>query len=404
MTKPLAPVSIVYNESLILFILVAINFTNIMDFVIIAPLNPFFKEAFHINTQEFGMLVASYTLSAGISGFLGFFWVDKLDRRKALLLLYFGFMLGNTLCAIAPNFILLLSARIVAGCFGGVIGALVLSVVGDIIPPERRGKATGIVMTAFSAASVIGIPSGLMLAERYDWNAPFILLSVLSLLVFILIYFKFPSVKTHLAQDNPDQPLVILLKLLKTKNIQRALLFSIFVMLSGFTVVPYISDYMVNNVMLPKEDLRYIYLFGGIATVVSGPIVGKLADKYGKQKIFAMVGGISIIPIFLITHIGVVNKLLLFTISTTFFIFFGGRFVPAIAITTAAVEAKNRGKFMSINSSVQQLSNALATSIASVFIYNTSTGQLMGFGTVGIIACVFTITSILLSFRVKQIS
>ncbi len=393
-----------FKEGLLLFILAAINFTHIMDFVIVAPLNPFLKNAFHITTREFGFLVASYTLSAGVSGFLAFFWVDKFDRRAVLLSLYMGFILGNVLCALAPTFSMLITARIVAGAFGGVMGAVIMSVVGDVIPPERRGKATGIVMSAFAAASVIGIPLGLIFAEKYDWHAPFIFLSCISVVVFGLMYFKLPSLKLHLKNAIVENPIQMLSSIFSNGNVRWALLFTILVMLAGFTVVPYISDYMVFNVGLPKEDLRYIYLFGGIATVASGPIVGRLADKFGKQKIYAIVATCSIAPILLITHLPVLSKPLIFLASTSFFIFFGGRFVPAMAIMTGCIEPRNRGKFMSINSSTQQLANALATSIAGFIIYNTSTGQLVGFGTVGVLASVLTLASIFIAYRVKQVS
>lgn len=392
------------NENLLLFILAAINFTHIMDFVIVAPLNPFLKEAFHITTREFGFLVASYTLSAGVSGFLAFFWVDKFDRRSVLLSLYLGFMLGNVLCALAPTFHLLVLARIVAGAFGGVMGAVLMSVVGDVVPPERRGKAMGIVMSAFSAASVIGIPLGLILTEKYSWHAPFILLSGLSLLVFVFMYFKLPSIKIHLKNAIVENPWDMLMSILKDVNVRWSLLFTVMIMLAGFTVVPYISDYMVFNVGLPKEDLRYIYLFGGIATVASGPLVGRLADMYGKQRVYCIVALLSIAPILLMTHLPVLSKPLIFVASTSFFIFFGGRFVPAIAIMTSSVEPRNRGKFMSINSSTQQLSNALATSIAGFVIYNSADGRLVGFGTVGVLASVFTVFSIFIAYRVKQVS
>lgn len=392
------------NESLLLLILAAINFTHIMDFVIVAPLNPFLKETFDITTRQFGYLVASYTLSAGLSGFLAFFWVDRFDRRSVLLWLYSGFILGNILCALAPTFNMLLGARVVAGAFGGVMGAVIMSVVGDVIPPERRGKATGIVMSAFSAASVIGIPAGLILAEKYAWNAPFILLTGLSTVVMILMAFKLPSLTLHIKNNVATKPLLMLKAILSIQNVRWALAYTVLVMLAGFTVVPYISDYMVNNVGLPKEDLRYIYLFGGIATVVSGPLVGKLADKFGNQKIYAIMGVLSIAPILLITHLPKMSEPLVLLASTAFFIFFGGRFVPAMAIMTGSVEPKNRGKFMSINASIQQLSNALATSIAAFVIINLPDGRIEGFGTVGFIAAAATLCSIAIAYKVKQVS
>lgn len=392
------------NEGLVLFILAAINFTHIMDFVIVAPLNPFLKEVFLIDTRQFGLLMSAYTLSAGVFGFLGFFFIDRFDRKKALLIFYAGFGLSNLLCALSESYYLFMAARVVAGAFGGIVASLVLSVVGDAIPQERRGKATGIVMSAFAAASIIGIPTGLYLSELFSWHAPFVLLTVLSAIVLTAVALFFPPMRGHLEKRSALPPLELLMSILSIRNVQWSLLFMVLLMLGGFTVVPFLSDYMVNNIGLPKQDLRYIYLFGGLGSVVTGPVVGKLSDKYGKQRVFIIAAIVSIIPMALITNLGQVAHWLVFSVSTLFFIFFGGRFVPAMAMITSSVEARNRGKFMSISSCVQQLSSALASFIGGIVIVNSVQGKLLHFDTVGYIAIAATLLCIIVSFKVKPVS
>ncbi|HEX8545608.1 MAG TPA: MFS transporter [Cytophagaceae bacterium] len=396
-------VVIVPNEGIILFILASINFTHIMDFVIMAPLNPFLKEVFHINTRSFGLLMSAYTLSAGIFGFLASFFIDKIDRKKALVILYIGFIVSNIFCSISRDYYFFMGSRVVAGAFGGILGALIMSIVGDAIPQERRGKATGIVMAAFSGASIIGIPTGLYLAAKYAWYAPFILISILASIILVVALIYFPSMKGHMT-GKKEKPIEMLTSIGGNTNLRWALLFSSLLMLSGFSVVPFISDYMVNNVGLAKEDLSYIYMFGGLATVVSGPLVGKLSDKYGKQRTFTIAGALSILPILLITNLPALSKPLALVATTSFFIFFGARFVPAMALVTSSVLPFKRGSFMSINSSIQQLSSAAASFGAGLVIVNTASGALLNFGYVGIFAAITTLLCIFISFKVKPVS
>ena len=399
-----APAAIKINENLLLFILAAINFTHIMDFVIMAPLNPILSKALSVNPQQFSFLQASYAISAGIAGIIGSFFVDKHDRRATLLFLYVGFTISNLACALAPDYYTLMTARVIAGSFGGVMGSVILSIVGDVIPQERRGKATGIVMAAFSAASVIGIPIGIRLATSFDWHAPFYFLTILSVIVLIFTWIKMPSIRGHMHNVNSNSTLQKIKALFLNSNARWSFLFMSLLMISGLTVVPFLSDYIVKNAKLDVKDLDLVYFFGGLATAISGPVTGKLADKFGKPRVFMIAGIISIIPIYIMTHLPSSNYFLILSMSSLFFIFFGARFVPAMSMMTSSVEIRQRGSFMSINSSIQQFSSSIAILIAGSIVVNNQNGELENFGTCGIIAIVATIACILVSFKVKQVS
>lgn len=393
------------QEKWIVFLLAVINFTHIVDFVVMAPLNPFLKEALSINSSQFGILVSSYTFSAAIAGLIAFFKFDAYDRRSALLFLYAGFIFGNLLCAIAPGYKFFLMARILAGAFGGVLGVLVFAVIGDIIPPARRGKTTGIVMAAFSAASVLGIPTGLMLAEAFDFHAPFTFLTVMSVLVYAVIWLKFPSLTVHRSHASLEKDRKQMLHAFAVNaNVRYSLALTFCLMLAGFTIVPFVSDYLVFNVGLDKSSLTYTYFFGGLATAVTGPLVGKLADLHGKQRVFLIGATLSLFPIFFITVLPPmeIGWVLLFT--SVFFILFGSRFVPAMTMVTSAVVPRERGSFMSINSTVQQFASSIAAMLSGFIIVNGPGGQLQYFWVCGIIAVVFTLLSIVISFKVKEVS
>jgi len=396
----------VVSEGILIAMLAAINFTHIMDFVIMAPLSPFLKESMLISTEQFGFLVSVYTFAAAVGAILAFFNIDKYDRRSAILFLYTGFIVANVLCALAPQYKFFMMARLFAGLFGGVLNVLIMSVIGDVIPMERRGKATGMVMAAFSAASVLGIPSGLILADMYkDYHAPFWLLSGLSMLVGIALVFKFPSIRKHLEYEGPKTPpLEILKSFALDSNIRRALLFMSLLMIAGFTIVPFISDYLVNNVGLNKDELKYVYLCGGLATVFSSILVGKLSDKFGKVKTFVVAGLISIVPIAIVTVLPVMPLVYVLMFNVVFFMCFGARFVPAMTLMTSCVMPHRRGSFLSVSSAVQQMASGIAILIASTIIVNGAKGELYHFGWVGVVACTATVLCIIVSLRIKEVS
>jgi predicted MFS family arabinose efflux permease len=395
----------VISEGILIVMLAAINFTHIMDFVIMAPLSPFLKEAMSISTEQFGYLVSIYTFAAAAGAILAFFNIDKYDRRTAILFLYAGFIVANVLCAFAPQYKFFMLARLFAGLFGGVLNVLIMSVIGDVIPMERRGKATGMVMAAFSAASVIGIPSGLILAGMFDYHAPFWLLSGLSAVVGIVLLVKFPSIRKHLEYDGPKiPPLEILQRFALEPNVRRSLLFIFLLMVAGFTVVPFISDYLVHNVGLSKNELKYVYLCGGLATVFSSIFVGKLSDKFGKVKTFVIAACISIIPIVAVTVLPAMQLMYVLMFNVIFFMCFGARFVPAMTLMTSCVMPQQRGSFLSISSAIQQLGSGVAVIISSFIIVNDAKGALHHFGWVGIVACIATVLSIIVSLRIKEVS
>jgi len=394
----------VIREGLLIFLLAAIQFTHMMDFVIMMPLGPQLMRVFRISPQEFGLLVSAYTFSAAIAGFLSALVIDRFDRKHALLALYLGFTLGTLACAMAPTFELLLAARVVAGAFGGVLGALVLAVIGDAIPEQRRGAATGKVMAAFSVASIAGIPVGLYLASVTSWHAPFYLLAALSLVVLLVGFFFLPAMRGHLSSATHESPFLIIGNILRMRNLQWAMALTVTLTMAGFFVVPFISPYMVANVGFGETELSYIYLFGGLATVFTSQWAGRLADRHGKQRVFSISALLSLVPILLITNMPPVPHYTALIVTTFFFIFFGARFVPAMALITSSVEPKLRGSFMSINSSVQQLSAGLASFSAGYIVKESATGSLLHYSWVGFVACAITLVAVWVVRHLKQVS
>ncbi|MBL7856343.1 MAG: MFS transporter [Cyclobacteriaceae bacterium] len=388
------------NERILLLILAAGMFTHIMDFMIIMPLGPQLMRIFAIDPQQFSLLVASYTITAGISGFFAAFFIDRYDRKQVLLFVYTGFSLGTLACAFAPNFEILLFTRSLAGAFGGVLGALILSIVSDAIPLERRAKGIGTVMASFGVASVFGVPFGLFAATQLSWHAPFLALGILGIAITLLIIFFIPSMTAHVNADGHTKPMDMLRQIFGNRNTRLGLTFSALLMLGHFTIIPFIATYMVGNVGFTEGQLSYIYLVGGLCTMVFSPWVGKMADKYGRLKIFTIFGSLVLIPILVITNLTPVPLWLALVISGVFFIFSNGRMVPSTTMETAIIRPEIRGSYMSIRSSVQQLTSGLASFVAGLIIleqpsvFGGETKALVNYNYVGFIAVFFSLIAL----------
>ncbi len=391
------------QEWILLLVLGSIQFTNLMDFVILMPLGPQLMRVFSISPQQFGLLVSAYTFSAGVVGIAGALFLDRFDRKTALLTLYAGFAFSNFLCAISPTYPLLLAARVVTGAFGGMMGATVFAVVGDVIPEIRRGAAMGTVMTSFSLATVAGVPLGLFLANDFGWHIPFFLLSGTSLAVLVVGFYAMPAIRGHMIEGGHHSPFRSLFEVVSHRNHINAFIFVSAVVVAGFSVIPYLSPYLVSNVGLTEHDLPYIYIFGGGATVFTSRFFGRLSDRYGKPKAFAWIAGFSVIPIVMITNLPHVPLWVALVVTTVFTILVSGRWVPAMAMVTASVEPRRRGSFMSVTSSIQQISSGIASFGAGLIIGKSPSGSLTHFEIVGAIAVATSFLCIFLSKRIRTV-
>jgi predicted MFS family arabinose efflux permease len=372
--------------------------------MIMMPMAPTIRHSFHITTQEFGFLVSSYALSAFVSAILATLWVDRYDRKKALMFLYFGFVAGTLSSSFSSSFSFFLISRIITGFFGGVAGAVILSIVGDVIPYERRAQGMGILMSGFAAASVIGIPTAIYFSENYSWQAPFILIGVMGFFVSIGIMLNIPSLTAHLVKGSKNKFLHFYTETFKDKNQLSALLLSFCVVSAHFAIIPFISDYLINNLGFNmKSQIIWMYVTGGILSTFNSPLIGKFADKYGKVRVFIILNFFAMIPLYFMSNFNSSSLWQLLIIMALFFVFSGGRMIPSQALVTAAVLPQHRGGFMSLNSAVQQLSVGLTTLVGGLIIVNDEQGKLENYPIVGLIGIIFSVFAILVSLKVKPI-
>ncbi len=374
------------REKYFLLTLAGIQFSHILDFMIMMPLGPIMMAEFGIGTHEFGLLVASYSFSAAFSGLLAATYIDRFERKRLLIIMFALFGLATLACGLAPGYLTLLVARGLAGAFGGVLGTMVQTMVGDVIPFSRRARASGIVSTAFSVSTVAGVPLSLWLANHLQWRAPFIFIAVLTFLFIFVGVRILPELHHHLSKEKRAHPFVELFDVLRDANHLRALLFGSLIIFSGFTVIPYITVYAVYNVGISQHDIPLVYFAGGAATLFTARIIGYWADTRGKVGVYRLIAVAAMVPILVITHIGAAPLWLWLISTTAFFVLVSGRFIPAMAIITSSAQPKLRGTFMSLNSTMQSLAMGLATTLGGFIITQDSGGLIVGYPLVGYLA------------------
>ena len=387
------------KENIILLLLAVLNFTHILDFMIMMPLGNYLMPYFDISSQQFSMLVASYTFSAGFSGFLAAFFVDGFDRKKVLLFAYAGFLIGTLCCAISPAYEILLISRVVTGLFGGLIGAQVLSIVADIIPYERRAAAMGMIMAAFSAASVFGVPFGLYIANLFNWHAPFFFVVILGILLVPFLAKFLPKMNQHLLDSNRQKvgPLELIGDIVKNPSQILALSLTAFLMMGHFMIIPFINPFLEFNMGFSKTQTPMVYMVGGALTMITSPIIGRLADRFGKYKLFVFLVLASIPLIALITNLPAIPFYLVLCITGMWFIISAGRFIPAQAMISNVVPLERRGSFMSFNSSVQQIFVGLASVLAGLIVLKMPDNRIQNYEITGYLSMGLILLSILIA-------
>ena len=363
-----------------MLLLASINFTHILDFMIMMPLGNGLMRDLHITPQEFSWLVSSYVFSAGFASISASFFIDKFDRKNALLFAYVGFMLGTLACAFANSYSSLLTSRIVAGLFGGLIGAQAQSIVADYFVYERRATAMGILMAGFSVASVLGVPIGLKLSTIYSWHAPFVMVVAMGVIVIPLLFIYIPNMTGHLSKPGEKKsPFAAIQNVVINRNQRKAMLLTFFVQCSHFSIVPFIAPSLESNVHLNKDEVSLTYFFGGLFTFFLSPLVGKLADKKGKLPVYSAFAIASAIVLYFFTNLGPQPLFVVYIITTLFFIASTGRFVPMQAMVASVVEPQQRGGFMNLNAFVSQVASGIGTMLAGYIVIKQTDGTLLNY-------------------------
>jgi predicted MFS family arabinose efflux permease len=386
-------------EVFIVSILTITQFTIILDFMVLSPLGAILLEELHITPAQFGMVVSAYAFSAGASGLLAAGFADKFDRKKLLMFFYTGFIIGTALCALAPNYHFLLAARIVTGIFGGVIGSISFAIVTDLFKLEVRGRVMGFLQMAFAGSQVLGIPIGLYFANLWGWHSPFWMIVLVSIIVAAVIVIYMKPIDAHLKLQTKANPFIHLGKTISQRDYLKAFAATILLATGGFMLMPFASAYSVNNMGIAIKDLPFLYMVTGVCSMAAGPLLGKLSDSTGKFTVFLFGSILSMIIVMIYCNLDVTPLWGAIIISVLMFIGVSSRMISSQALLSAVPAPQDRGAFMSVNSSIQQISGGIATFFAGLIIVQTSSGYLENYDLLGyVVVGSMAITIIMIYF------
>ncbi|PJZ58248.1 MFS transporter [Leptospira barantonii] len=387
-------------QKFIIALLAFIQFTVVLDFMILSPLGVQVMENLKISTLDFGLVVSAYAFSAGASGILAAGFADKFDRKNILLFFYGGFVLGTAFCGLATTYKYLLAARIVTGLFGGVIASVSFAIIADLFALEVRGRVMGFVMTAFAASQVFGLPLSVFISNRWGWQAPFWLIAGISALVGIVAFVRVRPITAHLKTAGQKNAIKHLVKTATNPNYLPGFLATMLLATGGFMLMPFGSAFTVHNLGLTLEDLPLIYMITGIVSIGAGPVLGKLADSAGKYNVFATASVVAIAIILYYTRMEKSPLWLVILINCSLFIPITGRMISANALTSALPDLPDRGAYMAISSSLQQISGGIAAYCAGLVVVQTTTGRLLGYENLGYVVAIAIIATIVMMYRV----
>ncbi|MCE6990003.1 MFS transporter [Dyadobacter sp. CY323] len=389
-------------EKFVIALLATLQFTVVLDFMVLSPLGYILLDKLSISTSQFGLVVSAYAFSAGASGLLTAGFADKFDRKKLLLFFYTGFVIGTFLCGIAPTYHFLLLARIFTGIFGGVIGSIGFAIITDLFPIQVRGRVMGFVQMAFASSQVLGIPIGLYLAKEFSWHAPFLMIVGLSLIVGVLIVLYLKPINEHLKLPSQGNAFQHLGKTIARRDYLQAFAATTLLATGGFMLMPFGTAFGVNNLGIQEAQLPSLYMVTGICMLLFSPLIGRASDKIGKYQVFLAGSAITCIMTLIYCNLSVTPLWIIIILNVLLFVGITGRMISASALMTAVPEPQDRGAFMGINSSIQQISGGLASLLAGFIVSETSSGFIENYPLLGDVVVFAVIVTAFLMYRIHK--
>ncbi|MCD0489446.1 MFS transporter [Pedobacter sp. MC2016-14] len=391
-------------QVIVIVMLAMTQFTVILDFMIMSPLGDMLMKSLNLKPAAFGIAVSAYAFSAGLSGLLTAGFADKFDRKKLLLFFYTGFILGTIFCGLVHTYPLLLAARIITGLFGGVIGSISMAIIADIFSLQQRGRVMGFVQMGFGASQVLGVPIGLAIANIWGWEAPFLMTAALAVIIAVFILFKLKPVTQHLLVQQDKSALSHLWHTVAKRNYRIGFAATALLSIGGFMLMPFGSAFAINNLGISTKQLPTLFMVSGISSLVIMPLIGRLSDKISKFKIFTFATIWLMIVCVLYTNLSLTPFWLVLIFNVLMMMGMLSRMVPSTALTSAVPDLADRGAFMSINASLQQIAGGVGAAVSGmIVVQQTKNSPLEHYNMVGYVIVVISALSIFLLYRVSQI-
>jgi predicted MFS family arabinose efflux permease len=386
---------------LVVAILALTQFTVVLDFMVMSPLGDLLMKDLQVKPYQFGIVVSSYALAAGLSGFLTAGFADRFDRKRLLIFFYSGFIIGTLFCGLAQSYEQLVMARIFTGIFGGVMSSISMAIVADLFSLQQRGRVMGFMQMGFGLSQILGIPISLYIASKSSWQMPFYMIVGLSILMLMAILLALKPVRAHLDKKTDRSAFHHLLATVKNRNYRIGFMATAFMSLGGYFMMPWGSAFAVNNVGISQNELPFLFMVVGVSTFMIMPLIGILADKINKFQLFMAASLVMIASVLVYVHLGETTLLVLIIVNIFMMGGIMARMVPSQALTSSVPELHDRGAFMSINASLQQIAGGIAAIIGGKIVWQYSpSAPLMNFDLLGYVVVGVIIINIYLTRRV----
>jgi len=386
----------------IIGLLAILQFTVVLDFIVLSPLGAQLIHVLHLTTSQFGMAVSVYAFSAGISGIFAAGFADKFDRKKLLVFFYTGFITGTFLCGIAPDYPFLLVARIITGLFGGVLASISFAIITDLFKLQVRGRVMGYVQMAFASSQVMGVPVSLYFANKTGWHAPFLLITGVSIIELLVILVFMKPINAHIKLQKKQNAFRHLLNTAVHPDYLWAFIVNTLLIMGGYMLMPFGSAFAVNNLGVAMTSLPLLYFITGIFAMAAGPVIGRISDKKGKFSVFRFGTLLAMVMILIYCNLGHTPLWIVIVFNVVLMIGFLSRIISSSALLTAVPNASERGAFMGVNSSIQQISGGIASVIAGFIVVQTANGSLKHYDTLGYIVSASMIATIIIMRSVDR--
>ena len=391
-------------QKFVVALLAFLQFTVVLDFMILAPLSPFLLKTLSISPAQFGKVVSAYAFSAGASALLAAGFADRFDRKRMLLFFYSGFILGTLFCGLAPSYHALLAARIFTGLFGGVITSISLAIVADLFPLSMRGRVMGFIQSAFAASQILGIPAGLYLATHLGWQFPFRAIVAVSLVVALIVVLRLRPIDGHLQGGRKaGNPFAKIWRTATNRRYQAGFAATLLLVTGGFMLMPFGAAFMNFNLGVDQHHLATVYMVTGICTLIGGPLLGRLSDHVGKFRTFFVGSLATMAAILYYTHLGPTPLAMVIVFNILQFTAITSRSVSASALTSAVPSPEDRGAYMSVSSALQQISGGIAAWVAGLIVLQRPDGVLERYQMLGWTVAAAILVTLPLMYNVHRV-
>jgi predicted MFS family arabinose efflux permease len=391
-------------QKLAIFLLAITQFTVILDFMVMSPLGDILMKSLSLKPSAFGIAVSAYAFSAGLSGLLTAGFADRFDRKKLLLFFYIGFIAGTIFCGLAHTYVELVAARIITGLFGGVIGSISMAIITDIFSLQQRGRVMGFLQMGFGASQVLGVPIGLYLANIWSWEAPFWMIAGLAFIIALVIMLKLKPITAHLLVQRDKSAFMHLWHTVAKKRHRVGFTSTALLSIGGFMMMPFGSAFAINNLGVSNDQLIMLLMISGVSSLVIMPLIGKLSDSISKFKIFMVASIWMMIMCVVYTNLATTPFWIVVALNILMMMGIMSRMVPSSALTSAIPDLEDRGAFMSINASLQQIAGGVAAAVSGlIVVQETKFSPLENYNVVGYVIVVITLISIFLMSRVSKL-